>query len=128
VPAPLGLSGGPLLAVEERNLILGVVYGTNAVERIESFARIDPETGERKFPSARLRGPVTGRIARAVSEWNALSQRPAVGVEDRPGSDPLSGECPSSVCSGSQPVADPVQGPVHTSEDGDGVFHTMAIC
>ncbi len=75
MPAPRGLSGGPVLHANESNLLLGVVYGTNAVERIESFASVDIETGERTpeivevvaFALAygattlgSLRGPATG--------------------------------------------------------------------
>lgn len=47
MPAPAGLSGGPLLSLVETNVLLGVVYGTHGVDRIESFSSVDPNTGER---------------------------------------------------------------------------------
>lgn len=47
MPAPAGLSGTPLLHGTERNVLLGVVYGTNDVARIESLGSVDPDTGQR---------------------------------------------------------------------------------
>ena len=75
MPAPEGVSGSPLLHGGERNVLLGVVYGTHEVARIESLSSVDPETGARNpeilkivpFALAHhtrtlrsLRGPATG--------------------------------------------------------------------
>lgn len=45
MPAPAGLSGSPVVTDPGRE-VLGVVYGTSDVARVEEFASIDPATGE----------------------------------------------------------------------------------
>jgi hypothetical protein len=47
MPTPEGLSGSPLFRSGTRE-VLGVVFGQNDVALIESFARVDPVTGERE--------------------------------------------------------------------------------
>lgn len=46
MPAPAGLSGAPLILAATR-AVVGVVFGSTDVATIDSFARIDPQTGVR---------------------------------------------------------------------------------
>jgi hypothetical protein len=50
---PAGLSGAPLLRGDGFEVI-GVIYGSNDVEKIEEFVRVDPETGERTGELTRI--------------------------------------------------------------------------
>jgi hypothetical protein len=78
MPAPRGISGGPLLHADWSNVLIGVVYGTNAVERIETFASVDPETGDR---TPEVLETVSFALAHTTRTLRSLSG-PATG--DRP--------------------------------------------
>jgi hypothetical protein len=45
MPAPAGLSGAPLLTQGTADVV-GIVFGSNDLETVDSFKRVDPETGE----------------------------------------------------------------------------------
>lgn len=53
MPAPEGLSGAPVIQVGTREVI-GVIYGTNDVQRVEEFAGVDPATGQRQPEVVRI--------------------------------------------------------------------------
>lgn len=46
MPTPQGLSGGPLVRVDSKD-VHGVVFGSHDVETIEELASVDPTTGHR---------------------------------------------------------------------------------
>ncbi len=47
MPAPIGLSGAPIVKRDGAATVAGVVYGTKDTGTVEEFARIDETTGER---------------------------------------------------------------------------------
>jgi Trypsin-like peptidase domain len=47
MPAPRGLSGSPVVALESKDVV-GVVFGENDVATIDQYARVNPATGERE--------------------------------------------------------------------------------
>jgi len=45
MPTPAGLSGAPLVRVDQRRELVGIVYGSHDVAEIDEFESVDPETG-----------------------------------------------------------------------------------